>query len=140
MRVKTSDGHTIEVSEKLRNASDFMKDADDVREDDVREDDDELFLQHVTARQLELAQAFVDLITDDAPLPQIHTPFVLEDLENNKTFADFFRQIDTNEVLELIIAADFLGMEDLVQILSGHVTLLAARGQLRPENLKPELL
>jgi hypothetical protein len=126
MHVKTSDGHTIEVSEKLRHASDFMKDA---------ADDEELVVAHVTARQLELAQAFVDLITDEHPFPEIFKPFPLEKLHKivGTVFADFVQQIDMNEVVPLVLAADFLGMSDLLELLCAHVAMTAYEGNLRLE-------
>lgn len=135
--VKTSDGYTIEVSPKLQDASDFMRDAN------VDDDgDDELVVMHATKRQFELAQAFVDLISDENPFQEIPTPLPLEDLEKivGPVFADFVRQIDMNEVIQLIVAADFLGMEDLMGLLCVHVALNAAHGQIRPENIDPNLM
>lgn len=137
--VKTSDGHTIEVSEKLRDASDFMRDAN---VDDGEGEEEALVVMHATKRHFEIAQSFVDLITDENPFPQITPSHSLEDLENivGIVFAEFVRQIDMNEVIPLILAADFLGMEDLVGLLCAHVSLSAANGLIKPEHLDPSLL
>jgi hypothetical protein len=133
LRVKTSDGHTVEVSQKLQDASDVMKDADG---------DDELLLQYVTARQLQLAQTFVDLITDENPFPHVSKPIPLMKLNKivGTVFADFVQQIDMNEVVPLVLAADFLGINDLHVLLCTHVALTAFEGNLRIENLDPSLL
>jgi hypothetical protein len=138
LRVKTSDGHTVEVSQKLRDASDFFRDTEGPEDGDG----DELLLQHVTARQLELAQTFVDFITDENPFPHISKPLPLMQLNKivGTLYADFARQIDMNEVIPLILAADFLGLNDLHELLCTHVALAASEGNLRIENLDPSLL
>ena len=151
--VKTSDGQSVRISSKLQQASDFMRDDDD---DDERgsqsdprptrqaddDDDDELLLPHVTARQLELAQAFVDLVSDEDEPPHVPAPLPLDDLQDifGPVLADFVRQIDMNEVLQLVVAADFLGMNDLLGLLSAHVALAAAHGQVDLAKLPPQLL
>ncbi len=118
MIVVSSDGQTFDVSKDIADLSDFMCDANE---------DDELVIPNVAAREFALILRFCQMHVDE-PMKLIPTPMKHTDL-NEYVGEEYFRFVNSvdvhSELVPLILAADFLGVDPLVSLLCAKMAILA---------------
>jgi hypothetical protein len=118
MIVVTSDGHSFDVSKEIADLSDFLRDANE---------DDELVIPNVAAREFKHILRFCQMHVDE-PMKHIPTPMKHTDLHEyvGTTFTEFVNSVDVHsELVPLILAADFLGIDPLVSLLCAKMAILA---------------
>lgn len=118
MIVVTSDGHSFNVPKEIAEVSDFMRDANE---------DDELVTPNVAAREFASVLTFCHMHIKE-PMKHIPTPMKHTDL-NEYVGEEYFRFVDSvnvhSELVPLILAADFLGIDPLVSLLCAKLAILA---------------
>lgn len=114
----TSDGTSFEVSRDIMDLSDFLCDADE---------DQEIVTTNVHAREFRTILRFCEMHIE-TPMEYIPTPLRSFDLVEyiGETYNDFVNSINVhNELVPLIIATDFLGIEPLTALLCAKLAILA---------------
>jgi hypothetical protein len=118
MIVVTSDGHMFDVSKDVADLSDFMRDANE---------EDDLHIPNVAAREFASVLTFCHMHIKE-PMKHIPTPMKHTDL-NEYVGEEYFRFVNSvdvhSELVPLILAADFLGIDPLVSLLCAKLAILA---------------
>jgi hypothetical protein len=136
MIVIASDGQSFDVSKEVADLSDFMH--------DMNEEDD-LHIPNVAARELASILTFCQMHVKE-PMKVIPIPMKHTDLGEyvGDTYFQFVNSIDVHsELVPLILAADFLGIEPLVSLLCAKLAVLAQTSDNVDEfmnKFSPELL
>ncbi len=116
MIVLTSDGIPFDVSKEVADLSEFLSGASD---------DDKLHIPHVTAREFEKVVRFCHMHVEE-PMGHIPIPLRVDREFVNTTYSRFADSIDVqSELIPLLIASDFLGVEPLVSLLCAKIAMLA---------------
>jgi hypothetical protein len=118
MIIVTSDGQSFDVSKEMMELSDFMCDANE---------DDDLHVPNVAAREFAMILTFCHMHIKE-PMKHIPTPMKHTDLDAY-VGEEYFRFVDSvnvhSELVPLILAADFLGIDPLVSLLCAKLAILA---------------
>jgi hypothetical protein len=91
------------------------------------EEDDEVFLPKVNGRELAKILEFCSMYVTE-PMHAILHPLRTNDLKTlvGDRYSTFVQSIDvTHELVELMIAVDFLGQESFMSLLCAHMAILA---------------
>ncbi len=119
--IHSSDEHAFEVPNEVAQLIQFVHACAEGSEDD------DVILPKVKARELSKILEFCNLHAT-APMQNIPTPLRTTDLEAivGETYYAFVQSIDvTHELVELILAVDFLGQDALMSLLCAHMAILA---------------
>lgn len=118
MIVVTSDGQSFNVSKDIMELSDFMRDANE---------EDELHVPNVAAREFAMIMRFCEMHIED-PMEYIPTPLRTLNLVDyiGVKYNEFVDSIDVHsELVPLILANDFLGIETFTTLLCAKMAVLA---------------
>lgn len=89
--------------------------------------DDDIIVYKVKGRELAKILEFCSMLLAE-PMPTIPVPLRTSELDTlvGKNYNAFVQSIDvTHELVELILAVDFLGQEELMSLLCAHMAILA---------------
>lgn len=118
MIIVSSDGIQFDVSRDVADLSDFLRNADQ---------EDEIVVPNVHARELEIVIRFCDMHVRE-PMQNIPTPLNSLDLSEyiQPQYMSFLDSIDVrSDLVPLILAADFLGVEPIVGLLCAKMAIIA---------------
>lgn len=120
MIVITSDGASFDVPNEVVKMSDFLRDADA---------DEEMVIPKVSKKHFETILRFCELHAKD-PMKQIRPPLSSDcSLQSivGEAYYNFVQSIDVkDELVQLIAASDFLGIEPMMHLLCARMAILAS--------------
>ncbi len=120
MIVITSDGVSFDVPSEVVKLSDFLRGADA---------DEEMVIPKVSKKHFETIMRFCELHSED-PMKQIRPPLSSDcSLQSivGESYYNFVRSIDVkDELVQLIHATDFLGIEPMMHLLCARMAILAS--------------
>lgn len=119
--IHSADGHAFELPNEVAQLVQFVHACSEGSEDD------DVILPKVNARELSKIFEFCNMYHEE-PMPAIHTPLRTTDLASivGERYFAFVQSIDvSNDLVELILAVDFLGQDALMSLLCAHMAILA---------------
>lgn len=122
VKVISADDKEFDVPKEVAEKCDFLRACTD---EDGGED--EIFVPKVKAHELSKIIKFCNLLLAE-PMQKIHVPLRTNDLHDlvGADYYTFVHSIDVrHELVELILAVDFLGQDELMSLLCAHMAILA---------------
>lgn len=124
VKITSSDDIEFDIPAEVAAKCEFIRACMDEGEGVVADD---IVVPKVKGRELAKLFEFCNMLIDE-PMPVIAAPLRTTNLETlvGERYNAFVQSIDvSNQLVELILAIDFLGQEELMSLLCAHMAILA---------------